>query len=153
MSERLKILALAGSARRDSFNKKLVRAAAAGASAAGADATVVDLREFPLPIYDGDLESEGGLPPAAIRLKELFNGADGLLISTPEYNGSIPALLKNTIDWVSRSPQATPDLAPYQGKSVGLLAASPGALGGLRALTHFRSLLSKKSPRSLRRCG
>ncbi len=137
-----RILALAGSARCDSFNKKLIRLAAKGATDAGAECILIDLREYPLPIYDGDLEANEGLPENAVRLKEHFSAADGLLISTPEYNSSLPALLKNTLDWVSRSPQATPDLAPIAGKIVGLMAASPGPLGGMRALAHLRSILS-----------
>lgn len=137
-----RILAFAGSARRDSFNKKLLASGVAGARDAGAECTVVDLRDHPLPIYDGDLEAAEGLPENARRLRALFGEHAGLLIASPEYNGSLPALLKNTIDWVSRSEQASPDLAPIRGKWVGLMAASPGPLGGLRVLTHLRTLFS-----------
>ena len=137
-----RILAFAGSARAESFNAKLVRIAAAGAQKAGAQCQALDLREYPLPIYDGDLEASEGLPRNAVRLKELFRSHDGLLISTPEYNSSIPPLLKNVIDWVSRSPEAQADLSEYRGKIVALMAASPGPLGGLRALTHLRELMA-----------
>jgi NAD(P)H-dependent FMN reductase len=134
-------LAFAGSARRDSFNKKLIRVAAAGAEEAGVATTLVDLRDFPLPLYDGDLEAAEGLPPNAAKLKELFLSHQGLLIAAPEYNSSITPLLKNTIDWVSRSHDASPDLAPYRGKVAALMAASPGALGGLRGLVALRTIL------------
>lgn len=136
-----KILAFAGSARADSYNKKLVRAAAAGARAAGAQCTVVDLRDYPMPIYDGDLEEADGLPAAALELRELFSTHQGLLIASPEYNSSISALLKNTIDWVTRSPERTADLSGFNGKVAAIMAASPGALGGLRGLVTLRSLL------------
>ncbi len=141
-SQTPRILAFAGSARRESFNRKLIAIAAEGAEAAGAECTLVDLRDHPLPLYDGDLEARDGLPEHAAALKALFLSHRGLLIASPEYNSSITPLLKNTIDWVSRSADASADLAGYRGKLVALLAASPGPLGGLRALAHLRSLLS-----------
>jgi chromate reductase len=142
MSTTPRLLALAGSARRDSLNKKLLAVGAAGARAAGAEVTVVDLADYPMPLYDGDLESRDGLPEKALELKALFESHGGLLLACPEYNGSITPLLKNTIDWVSR--KATPDEAPlaaYRGKAAALLAASPGGLGGLRGLVHVRAIL------------
>ncbi len=135
------ILALAGSARIDSFNKKLVRIAARGAEAAGASVTLIDLRDFELPVYDADLEAEKGLPPAAAELRSLLDRHHGLLISSPENNGSVSALLKNTIDWSTRSEEAQADISKYQGKIAALLAASPGGLGGLRGLVHVRAIL------------
>lgn len=139
---RPRILAFAGSLRRDSFNSKLVRIAARGAENAGADVTVIDLRDFPMPIYDQDIEDETGMPEKAQSLKDLFLQHDGLLISAPEYNSSITAALKNTIDWVSRRAEGEPRLAAYQGKVAALMSASPGALGGLRGLVHVRAILS-----------
>ena len=136
------ILAFAGSTRKESFNKKLVRAAAEGARRAGADVTVVDLMDYPLPLFNEDLEREAGPPENALKLKQLFLEHAGLLISAPEYNSSITPLLKNTIDWVSRSTDGEPPLAAYQGKVAAIMAASPGALGGLRGLVHVRSILS-----------
>jgi chromate reductase len=136
-----RILAFAGSTRRESFNRKLLRVAVAGAERAGAACTVADLREFPLPLYDADLEAEAGLPRPAAALRELLGSHRGLLIASPEYNSSISPLLKNTIDWASRSPEATQDLSGFRGKLVALMAASPGALGGLRGLVHLRALL------------
>ncbi len=136
-----KILAFAGSARAASFNKRLVKIAAAGARAAGAEVTVIDLNEFPLPIYDGDLEVREDLPPNARKLKDLFLANDGLLISSPEYNSSFSALFKNAIDWVSRPVPGEPPLGCFDGKVAAIMSASPGALGGLRGLVHVRSLL------------
>lgn len=137
-----RILAFAGSTRRESYNKKLVRIAAAGARAAGAEVTVMDLRDWPLPLYDGDLEEAEGLPPNAHTLKEMFLAHDGLLIASPEYNSSISGVLKNTIDWVSRPVPGEPALAPFLNKVAALMSASPGSLGGLRGLVTVRSILS-----------
>jgi NAD(P)H-dependent FMN reductase len=136
-----RILAFAGSARRDSFNKKLVAIAAAGARSAGADATVIDLAEYELPLFNQDLEAEKGLPANAVGLKKLFADHHGLLIACPEYNSSITPLLKNTIDWVSRQAPGEASLAAYKGKLAALMSASPGALGGLRGLVTVRSIL------------
>lgn len=136
-----KILAFAGSSRTDSFNKKLIAVAAAAARAAGGDVTLVELRDFPMPLYDGDLEAAQGLPEHAKRLKALMLSHDGLLLSCPEYNSSITGLLKNTIDWASRPAPGETPLQCFEGKVAALLAASPGALGGLRGLVHVRSIL------------
>jgi NAD(P)H-dependent FMN reductase len=136
-----KILALAGSLRADSFNKKLVRIAAAGARAAGAEVTVIDLNDYPLPIFNEDLEKRDGLPAEARQLKDLMTSHQGLLISSPEYNSSVTAALKNFIDWTSRSLPGEAALSSYVDKVAGLVSASPGALGGLRGLVHLRSIL------------
>jgi chromate reductase, NAD(P)H dehydrogenase (quinone) len=136
-----KLLAFAGSTRTDSFNKKLVRVAAASAEAAGVEVTVVDLRDYPMPLYDGDLEAKEGLPAQAKRFRDLMLAHQGLLISSPEYNSSISAVLKNAIDWASRPVPGEESLACFNGKVAGLVAASPGALGGLRGLVHLRSIL------------
>ena len=137
-----RVLAFAGSARAESFNKKLLRIAAEGVRAADIECTVLDLRDYPLPIYDGDCEGDSGLPEAAVKLREQFVSHDGLLIASPEYNGLLSPLLKNTIDWVTRSPEAQPDLSGFKGKVAMIMAASPGPLGGLRGLTHVRTLLT-----------
>lgn len=141
MSAAPRILAFAGSTRRDSFNKKLVRIAVAGARQAGAEVTEIDLRDFALPVFDEDLEREQGLPENGRKLKELFIGSDGFMISSPEYNSSVTAVLKNTIDWVSRPVPGEAPLAGFNGKSAVLMSASPGALGGLRGLVHLRAIL------------
>jgi NAD(P)H-dependent FMN reductase len=136
-----KILAFAGSTRTDSYNKRLVKIAVAGARAAGAEVTLIDLRDFPLPLFDGDLEARDGLPANGRKLKDLFLAHHGLLISAPEYNSSITAVLKNTIDWVSRPVPGEAPLACFDGKVACLMSASPGALGGLRGLVHVRAIL------------
>ncbi len=141
MSNAPKILAFAGSTREASFNKKLVRVAADGARDAGAEVTLIDLRDFPMPLYDGDLEANEGLPEPVQRLKALFLEHQGLLIASPEYNGGMSAVLKNTIDWVSRAAEGEGGLAAYKDKVAGLMSASPGGLGGLRGLTHVRQIL------------
>jgi len=137
-----RILAFAGSARRESYNHQLALIAAAGARDAGADVTVLNLRDYPLPLYDEDLERKQGRPKNAQKLRQLFIEHDGLLIASPEYNSSITPLLKNTIDWVSRPSEGESPLAAYQGKVAALMAASPGGLGGMRGLVHVRSILS-----------
>ena len=136
------ILAFAGSTRRESFNGKLIRVAADAARAEGTPVTLIDLRDFPLPLFDQDLEAGQGMPPAAVQLQDLFLKHQGLLISAPEYNSSITPLLKNTIDWATR-PEAKgePALIAFKDKVAGLVSASPGALGGLRGLVHLRSIL------------
>ena len=134
-------MAFAGSTRADSLNKKLVKIAAAGARAAGAEVTYIDLRDFPMPLYDGDLEVKEGLPAHAIRFKEALLSCQGLLICSPEYNSSISGVLKNAIDWASRPIPGEAPLACFTNKVAGLLSASPGLLGGLRGLAHVRSIL------------
>ena len=141
MSSVPKILAFAGSARVASFNKKLIRIAAAAAKTAGAEVTVLDLRDLPMPLYDGDLEAAEGLPANVKKFKELMLAHQGLLLSCPEYNSSITPLLKNAIDWASRPLPGEGSLACFTGKVAGLVSASPGALGGLRCLVHVRAIL------------
>src|SRR5215831_1889276 len=136
-----RILAFAGSLRRDSFNKKLVPIAAKGAREAGAEVTLIALKDFPLPLFDQDLEAEQGMPENGLELKKLFIDHDGLLIASPEYNSSITAVLKNVVDWVSRPAPGEPSLVAFRGKVATLMSASPGALGGLRGLVHVRSIL------------
>ena len=103
-----KILAFAGSARKESFNKKMVRIAAAGARAAGAEVTVMELEQFRLPLFDQDEEAEHGLPENGRKIKDLMLAHQGFLIAAPEYNSSITPLLKNTIDWASRPVPGEP---------------------------------------------
>jgi chromate reductase len=136
-----KILAFAGSTRTDSYNKKLVKISSSGATEAGADVTVIDLRDFPMPIYDGDLEQKDGLPSNAVKLKDIMLAHQGFLISSPEYNSSISAVFKNTIDWASRQSEGETPLACFKNKVAGIMSASPGMLGGLRGLVHVRSIL------------
>jgi len=141
MAVKPKILAFAGSTRTDSFNKKLVKIAADGAKDTGVDVTVIDLRDFAMPLYDGDLEQKDGLPQNARKLKDLMLSHQGFLISSPEYNSSISGVLKNTIDWTSRQSEGEESLACFKGKVAGIMSASPGGLGGLRGLVHVRAIL------------
>lgn len=136
-----KILAFAGSLRTGSFNKKLVRIAAEGARAAGAEVTLLDLRDLPMPIYDGDIEREQGLPPNAKAFKRLLIEHHGVLLATPEYNSQYPAVLKNAIDWASRQEPGDTPLIAFKGKIAAVMSASPGALAALRSQTLVRSLL------------
>lgn len=140
MSRPVKILAFAGSTRRESFNKKLVRVAAEGARQAGAEVTILDLADFPLPLFDQDLEEAEGLPENARRLKALMAEHDGFLVSSPEYNSSISGVLKNAIDWASRREEGEKPLVAFAGKAVALMSSSPGGLGGLRGLVHARAI-------------
>lgn len=141
MTRQPRILAFAGSLRRDSYNKKLVKIAIQGAKEIGADVTYIDLKDYPLPIYDQDIEDSLGIPENALKLKKLFLEHEGFLISCPEYNSSMPAAFKNAIDWISRpaSPQEV-YLSPFIDKAIVLMSASPGQLGGLRGLVHVRAM-------------
>ncbi|MGA7180951.1 MAG: NAD(P)H-dependent oxidoreductase [Thiobacillaceae bacterium] len=137
-----KLLAFAGSVRHESFNRKALDYAVAGAHDAGAEVTLIDLKEFGLPLFDQDWESANGIPENAVALKQLFIEHHGLLIACPEYNSSITPLLKNTLDWVSRPWQGRSGLIPYQNKVAALVSASAGNLGGLRGLRHVREILT-----------
>jgi len=136
-----RILAFAGSARKDSFNKKLLRVAVRAAEEAGAEVTLLDMAEYPLPLYDGDLESRDGLPTNAAKLKRLFLDHDGLMIASPEYNSSISGALKNAIDWVSRPEEGRAPLDCFAGKVAAICSAAAGGVGGMRGLVHVRAIL------------
>ncbi len=138
------ILVIAGSARRDSHARRLARGCLAPLEAAGAQVNLIELADYPAPLYHGDLEAESGLPECIVRLQQQLAASDGLLVVSPEYNGSITPLLKNTLDWCSRPNPADParsGLAVYAGRAAALVGSSPGALGGLRALFHVRDIL------------
>jgi len=141
MTDQPKILAFAGSTRRESWNKKLIRVAAKGAEDAGAAVTLVDLADFPMPMYDGDLEVQKGIPEKGREFKKLLREHHGFLMSCPEYNSSVSGVLKNAIDWASRREGDEKPLECFRGKLVCLMSASPGRLGGLRGLVHVRAIL------------
>lgn len=142
MNDKPKILAFSGSLRDDSYNKKLLKIAIKGAEAEGAEVSYIDLKNYPLPLYNAEIEESEGLPLNALKLKELMMKSDGFLIASPEYNSSISGALKNMIDWVSRqeTPQET-YLCCFIDKVAAIMSASPGGLGGLRGLVHLRSIL------------
>lgn len=137
-----RILAFAGSSRKDSWNRKVLEVAAAGAREAGADVTVVTLADYPMPIYNADWHADHGVPPAMLELRALMMASHGLLIASPEYNASITPLLKNTIDWLSQDVDGEGGDAPFRGKVGGLMGASNGAFGTIRALPHVSYILA-----------
>ena len=136
-----KILAFSGSLRKASYNQSIVAAAAEGAIKAGAEVTVVHLKDYLAPLFNEDLEAEQGMPATAQAFKDLLIGHDGFLIASPEYNSSYSAALKNAIDWASRGKDGEKPLAAFRGKTALLMGASPGAIGGLRGLVNLRMLL------------
>jgi NAD(P)H-dependent FMN reductase len=143
MSDIPKILAFAGSTRNDSFHKKLVKIAAQGAMNAGAEVTYLDLKDLPMPLYDQDLQDQEGYPENVLKFKSLLKEHQGFLIACPEYNSSVTPVWKNAIDWASRSEPGEAPLALtcFRGKIAAIMATSPGGMGGLRGLSHVRSIL------------
>ena len=141
MSKTICILSFSGSSRVDSLNGKLLSVATQGARAAGAVVTEIDLMNYPMPIYNGDLEATEGQPESATALKSLMRDSHGFLISSPEYNGGYSPLLKNAIDWVSRPVPGEPRLAAFTDKTAAIMSASPGKLGGIRGLGQLRQIL------------
>ncbi|WP_330961142.1 NADPH-dependent FMN reductase [Photobacterium sp. 53610] len=137
-----KILFLSGSSRKGSLNQQLARQAYRMAAEMDAEVTLIDLADYPMPLYDGDLESAEGIPGTVKALRDIFMAHNGICIASPEYNGSFSPLLKNTIDWLSRPDGDVPALAAYHSKTAYLLSTSPGSLGGIRGLVMLRMLLS-----------
>jgi NAD(P)H-dependent FMN reductase len=139
----LKILVIPGSLRSGSLNAKLAAVAAHELAQMGAEVTRVSLADFPLPIYDGDLQAKSGVPKHAVNLKRMIGAHHGVLIVTPEYNSSVPALVKNTIDWVSRVQDAHEGRGDvFKGRVFAIASASGGRLGGSRALAALRLILT-----------
>jgi chromate reductase len=139
----LKILVIPGSLRTGSLNARLAATIAAELAQAGAEVTRISLADFPLPIYDGDLQVKSGVPKHAINLKRMMSAHHGVLIVTPEYNSSVPALLKNAIDWVSRVQDTGETRGQvFTERAFAIAAASHGRLGGTRALAALRLILS-----------
>ncbi|MCF7858844.1 MAG: NAD(P)H-dependent oxidoreductase [Candidatus Cloacimonetes bacterium] len=137
------ILAFAGSTRKGSYNAKLVKIAAEGAQKAGANVNLIDLSKYPLPFMNQDLEAESGLPENARKLKQLFKESDGFIIASPEYNSAFSSILKNTLDWISRTESEDEvELIAFKDKTAVIMAASTGYLGGLRGLVFLRMLLA-----------
>jgi len=138
-----RILAFSGSARAESFNQRLVGIAAAGARAAGAEVTLVNLADYPMPFFNQDLEDRDGMPEHARAFKRLLAAHDGFLIASPEYNSAFTPLLKNTLDWASRTESDDePGLMAFKGKVAVIMAASPGGFGGIRSLMLLRLFLN-----------
>ena len=137
-----KILAFAGSSRKESWNRKVLNVAVQGARDAGANVTLVNLADYPMPLYNADWHVEHGVPESMLALRKLMMDANGLLIASPEYNTSITPLLKNTIDWLSQDVNGESGNAPFANKIGGLMGASNGAFGTIRALPHVSYILS-----------
>ena len=142
MTQKPKILAFAGSLREHSYSKRIVKTAMRGAENAGAEVTYVDLRSFPMPIYNEDDHKQNGFDANALKLQKLFGESDGFLIASPEYNGSLTGALKNAIDWVSRPSDEYKSVEVFKGKWAAIMTESPGAFGGIRCLGHLRTVLT-----------
>jgi chromate reductase len=139
----LKILVIPGSLRSGSLNARLAAATAQEFALAGAEVTRISLADFPLPIYDGDLQAKSGVPKHAINLKRMMGAHHGVVIVTPEYNSSVPALVKNTIDWVTRVQDTNETRGQvFRGRPFAIAAASENRLGGTRSLAALRLILS-----------
>ena len=138
------ILGIAGSTRSASLNKRLVQAALHHADAGGAVTKFIDLRSLEIPLYDGDLEAESGLPEGVRHLRKAILESAGVLVASPEYNGSFSAVLKNAIDWTTRPDPDHPETpsSAWAGRAIAMLSASPGGLGGVRGLIQLRTVLS-----------
>jgi chromate reductase len=138
-----KLLFLAASIRKGSYNEKLLKNAVSIAQSLNkATVTHITLKDFEMPLYNGDLEEQSGLPETAKKLKKLFIEHQGIFIASPEYNSSMPPLLKNSLDWISRkSTKEEQDLIAFKDKIFALSSASPGALGGMRGLVPLRLML------------
>lgn len=136
-----KVLAFSGSTREDSFNKKLVQEAAKMAQQMGATVKVIDLRDYPLPHYDGDLEVKEGMPENAKRLRQLMIESQAIIIASPEYNSSVSSTLKNVLDWASRNEEGKSSREAFKGKKFAIMSTSPGKGGGARGLVHLRAII------------
>jgi NAD(P)H-dependent FMN reductase len=141
LSAEMKVLAFAGSTRTDSYNKKLISDAADIARKLGAKVTVIDLKDYSMPFYDGDLETKEGLPKNAKKLRDLMIKSDAIMIASPEYNSSIPAVLKNVLDWTSRGEKGGWSPEAFKDKRFAIMSASPGQGGGKRGLVHLRGII------------
>ena len=142
MTNQPTLLAFAGSTRRGSYNCMALEFVVDGARAAGARVDTLSLADYPMPLYQADEHAAHGVPATMRALRARLIAADGLLLASPEYNGSITPLLKNTIDWLSQSVDGESGTRPFKGKIVGLCGASPGAFGAVRALPHVAYVLS-----------
>lgn len=145
MTRSPKILAFAGSLREHALSKRVLKVAIKGAEKVGAEVTYVDLRDYPMPIYNLDDHETNGFDEKALAFQGLLVQHDGFLIASPEYNGSLPAALKNAIDWASRPSDKYPRSAVFSGKFAAMMSSSPGSLGGVRSLSHLRGVLTSIS--------
>lgn len=138
----MKIAAFAGSLRKNSWNKKVLKVVVEGARNAGAEVTILDLNDYEMPIYNEDLHNEKGFDENALKFQQILSEHDGLIVASPEYNGSLPAALKNPLDWASRQSDSFKMGEVFKGKVAAITTASPGGFGGIRCLGHLRSILT-----------
>lgn len=141
LNAQTRVLAFAGSSRADSLNKKLAIEAAHIASEMDADVTFIDLKDYPIPLYDADLEAVEGMPENAKFIRSLMINSQVILIASPDYNSSLTALLKNVLDWASRSEENGSSREAYKGKIFGIMSAGSGSRGGARGLIHLRTII------------
>lgn len=137
----MNLLVMSGSTRTDSYNKKLAKEAAGIAREMGAKVTYIDLKDYPMPFYDADVEAKQGMPKNAKRFRAALIASDGVVIASPEYNSSVSSVLKNAIDWASRGEDGKGSQEAFKGKKFALMSASPGRGGGARGLVHLRAIL------------
>ena len=142
MAKKPKILAFAGSLREHSYSKRVVKTAMKGAEKAGAEVTYIDLRDYPMPLYNADEHEQNGFDANALKFQRLLGEHDGFLIASPEYNGSLSGALKNAIDWASRASDEYKQIEVFKGKVAAITTASPGSFGGIRCLGHLRDVLT-----------
>lgn len=137
-----KILAFAGSLRKDAYSKRVLRYAVDGAISAGAEVTLADLADYPMTVFNADIQADGGFDENALKFQDLLNDADAFIICTPEYNGSLPGGLKNVLDWASRNNDKYGNREVFVNKTALIMSSSPGPYGGIRALGHLRGVLT-----------
>ena len=143
LSAETNVLVLAGSTRFSSYNKKLAQTAAQLATNMGGTVTFIDLKDYPMPLYDADLESSQGMPANAKKLRDAMIASQAIVIASPEYNASIPAVLKNALDWASRNEAGEGSRDAFLGKKFAIMSASPGQGGGARGLVHLQAILEE----------
>ncbi|MDR3623920.1 MAG: NAD(P)H-dependent oxidoreductase [Chlamydiales bacterium] len=141
LNAEVRALAFAGSSRCESVNKKLVLEAANIAKSMGASVTYIDLKEYPIPLYDADLEATNGMPENAKYIRGLMANSQLIMIASPDYNGSVSALLKNVLDWASRGEKGGASRDAFKGKKFALMSASPSASGGAKGLIHLKTII------------
>ncbi|MEO0729478.1 MAG: NAD(P)H-dependent oxidoreductase [Pseudomonadota bacterium] len=143
MSDTAKLLFFSGSTRKASLNRKLAALAHKTAEANGITATLLDLDDYPLPIYNGDLEERDGVPDNARKLKAIFQDHQGIYIASPEYNGSVTPLLKNTIDWITRiNDEDMAGGAVFKTRAFAIGSCAASEMGGIRGLIQLRQILA-----------
>lgn len=143
MSDQTKVLVFAGSQRKASLNKMLAAAGAKALEAQNIKATIIDLADYPAPVFNGDDEDQNGLPETMVKLKDMFASHDAVMIATPEFNGSYHPILSNILNWTSRANGDDANCMAFAGKPAAIMAASPGPLGGVRVIPRLRDFLAE----------